>query len=349
MKNIITFILISILSVLSHAQLLDKSLVDENGSVDAPGGLINKSLEDQIGSGQGDIDTEGSSIYLIKRDPARSIRRGRQLFQRKFSLAEGLGPRVNPAGSGDIVQTRALGAGFTESCSACHSGPRGSAGFGGAVTTRPDSRDAPHLFGLGLIEQLSDEMTTELRAIRDEAFAEAYRIAEDQNNMANNTVNNTPTVVFSESFENNSNIFQFVEDTFGTNNAEYSFGKISLKENSPQAIIVLGGLDDVDIFGMSAAWETSFSLDVTTTLQMRIAFSLDQAADYESDEISQAMIAINGEETVLETFIGDGNGGSPKSSGIQTRSLTFTLPAGEHVLSLGAFNSKKHGLMKSQP
>ena len=32
--------------------------------------------------------------------------------------------------------------------------------------TRPDSRDAPHLFGLGLQEMLADEITTDLRAIR---------------------------------------------------------------------------------------------------------------------------------------------------------------------------------------
>ena len=40
------------------------------------------------------------------------------------------------------------------------------AGFGGDVATRPDSRDAPHLFGLGLKEMLADEMTAELRATR---------------------------------------------------------------------------------------------------------------------------------------------------------------------------------------
>ena len=43
----------------------------------------------------------------------------------------------------------ALGAGLADSCAACHGRPRGSAGAGGDVATRPDSRDAPHLFGLG--------------------------------------------------------------------------------------------------------------------------------------------------------------------------------------------------------
>ena len=39
--------------------------------------------------------------------------------------------------------------------------------------TRPDSRDAGHLFGLGLKEMLADEMTGDLRGIRDVAIATA--------------------------------------------------------------------------------------------------------------------------------------------------------------------------------
>jgi len=142
-------------------------------SAEMPGSCIEKTLFEQIGTGQGDVFTEGSSIYLIKRDPARSIRRGRQLFQRKFSYEEGLGPRVNEASSGDVTVHRALGAGLSDSCAACHGRPRGSAGFGGDVVTRPDSRDAPHLFGLGLVEQLGVEMTADLRRARLRALRDA--------------------------------------------------------------------------------------------------------------------------------------------------------------------------------
>ena len=135
-----------------------------------PGGAIEKSLEQQIGAGQGDEFTPGSSIYLIKRDPARSIRRGRQLFQRKFTRDQGQGPRVSNNSMGDIQKNPALGAGLADSCAACHGRPRGSAGFGGDVATRPDSRDSPHLFGLGLVEMLGDEITSDLRAIRHKAL-----------------------------------------------------------------------------------------------------------------------------------------------------------------------------------
>jgi hypothetical protein len=156
-------------AVLAHAQLTDMSQTTPN----VPGGAIGKSLEQQIAAGQGDENTYGSSIYLIRRDPARSIRRGRQLFQRKFTLDQGLGPRVSPDSAGNIQDHPAFGAGLSDSCAACHGRPRGAAGFGGDVATRPDSRDAPHLFGLGLVEMLADEITADLRAIRDAALDKA--------------------------------------------------------------------------------------------------------------------------------------------------------------------------------
>src|SRR5262245_9519927 len=154
----------------ADAQLADYQQIAPHA---VPNGQINKTLTEQIGTGRGDEFKPGSSIYLIKRDPARAVRRGRQLFQRKFSLRQGLGPRVNPDSVGDIVENRAFGAGLIDSCAGCHGRPRGSAGFGGDVVTRPDSRDAPHLFGLGLQEMLADEITTELRAIRDRAISDA--------------------------------------------------------------------------------------------------------------------------------------------------------------------------------
>lgn len=162
-----------ILAPQAHAQLTDQT---QTPNIEGAG--IFKSFDQQVGTGVGDYMTPGSSTYLIMRDPARSIRRGRQVFQRKFTLAQGFGPRTLD-GIGDIDAQGAIGAGLIESCAGCHGRPRGSAGFGGDVVTRPDSRDAPHLFGLGLQEMLADEITTDLRAIRESARAQAvqHRVA----------------------------------------------------------------------------------------------------------------------------------------------------------------------------
>src|SRR5687767_869903 len=67
----------------------------------AVGAGIYKSLEEQIGAGRGDGFTPDSSSFLIARDPFRAIVRGRQLFQRKFTQAQGVGPRTGD-GEGDI-------------------------------------------------------------------------------------------------------------------------------------------------------------------------------------------------------------------------------------------------------
>jgi hypothetical protein len=159
------WLLTAIFSVIlvSHAfaQMIDNTQAPNTAKAG-----INKSLLDEIGAGRGDWNTAGSSVYMINRDPFRSIRRGRQLFQRKFTRLQGQGTNETD-GVGDINTDIAIGAGLSDSCALCHGRPRGSAGAGGNVVTRPDSRDSPHLFGLGLKEMLADEITTDLRSTRD--------------------------------------------------------------------------------------------------------------------------------------------------------------------------------------
>ncbi|MCC7307332.1 MAG: thiol oxidoreductase-like protein [Acidobacteria bacterium] len=152
-----------------YAQLIDRT---KNPNTINAG--IAKSLSQQTGAGRGDMTTPDSSMFIIKRDPFRSIRRGRQLFQRKFLRTQGAGPIADDLILGGNIETSLkIGAGLADSCAACHGRPRGSAGFGGDVVTRPESRDAPHLFGLGLKEMLADEITADLRAIRANAITQA--------------------------------------------------------------------------------------------------------------------------------------------------------------------------------
>lgn len=159
---------ISLVSVPVLSQSIDRT---QNPNIANAG--IAKSLAQEVGAGRGDRLTPDSSSFIIARDPFRAIRRGRQLFQRKFLRAQGQGPLAGPDGTGDINTNLALGAGLVDSCSGCHGRPRGSAGSGGDVVTRPDSRDAPHLFGLGLKEMLADEITSDLRAIRTQTISNA--------------------------------------------------------------------------------------------------------------------------------------------------------------------------------
>ena len=149
------------------AQMTDRTQNPNNANFG-----IAKSLTQEIGAGRGDVMTPDSSAFIIARDPFRAIRRGRQIFQRKFLRSQGAGPLTGD-GVGDINTVLALGAGLSDSCAGCHARPRGAAGFGGDVVTRPDSRDVPHLFGLGIKEMLADEITQDLRAIRAQAASQA--------------------------------------------------------------------------------------------------------------------------------------------------------------------------------
>jgi len=171
-KLIATFLLISLCAIAVMRQSpASAQLNDRTQNPNIAGFGIAKSLTEQIGNGTGDWSTPDSSSFIIARDPFRAIRRGRQLFQRKFLRSQGQGPMAGD-GIGDINSNLALGAGVSDSCAACHGRPRGSAGAGGDVVTRPDSRDAPHLFGIGLKEMLADEITEDLRLIRSQVINE---------------------------------------------------------------------------------------------------------------------------------------------------------------------------------
>jgi hypothetical protein len=151
---------------------LSAQMIDRTQAPNLANDGIAKSLAEEVGAGRGDWSTPNSASFLISRDPFRAMRRGRQLFQRKFTRLQFQGPGVDD-GVGNIDTAIAIGAGLSDSCASCHGRPRGSAGYGGDVATRPDSRDAPHLFGLGLREMLADEITGQLRDIRATAIASA--------------------------------------------------------------------------------------------------------------------------------------------------------------------------------
>jgi Di-haem oxidoreductase, putative peroxidase len=166
-------VVVACCSVTLVGQLVDKNLAPNTANEGITRPLIGTPYPSEIGDGRSGNDPN-TSVNVITYDPFRAIRRGRQLFQRKFTRFQGQG-MLTGDGSGDVNTELTIGAGLADSCAGCHGRPRGSAGFGGDVVTRPDSRDAPHLFGLGLKEMLADEITADLRAIRETAIAQARK------------------------------------------------------------------------------------------------------------------------------------------------------------------------------
>ena len=120
-------LLIVSLFICSCAAMSWAQLTDRTQAPNASNAGIAKSLQDETGAGRGDANTWSSSIFMIQRDPFRSIRRGRQLFQRKFTQLQGQGSNDGD-GVGDLNTNGALGAGLSDSCALCHGRPRGSVG-----------------------------------------------------------------------------------------------------------------------------------------------------------------------------------------------------------------------------
>jgi len=235
---------------------------------------------------------------------------------------------VNASSTGDITLSRALGAGLSDSCASCHGRPRGSAGFGGDVTTFPDSRDSPHLFGLGLQEMLADEMTTELRAIRLAALNDAQGGAAQ--------------TLLSVDFDNGTGGFAFADDTFnGTNNPAYASGTQTFIGSNGALEVDLGGIDNATVLGMSGGWSRSFNVPSAATVKIRFRFQLTQAANYESDEFSDGLISVDGTDFFVARITGNGNGGPAQIIGPLFTEFDIPLSAGNHTLTLGGFNNKK--------
>src|SRR5262249_60018319 len=85
--TLIAFTVVCYFAPRSYAQLPDKTITPNSANVG-----INKSFVEETGAGRGDVMTLDSSMFIINRDPFRAIRRGRQLFQRKYTRLQGIGP-----------------------------------------------------------------------------------------------------------------------------------------------------------------------------------------------------------------------------------------------------------------
>lgn len=94
----------------------------------------------------------GTSMALQRRDPWLAYMLGRDYFEREWSAGDQVYLRL-PEG-------RAIGG--VNSCAMCHNLPFRSPGFGGNAGDPGFGRNAPHLFGVGLLETLAIQIRAEI-------------------------------------------------------------------------------------------------------------------------------------------------------------------------------------------
>ena len=157
------------------------------------------------------------------------------------------------------------------------------------------------------------------------------------------------TVVFHATFDAGADGFTYADDAFrGTAQPGYASGAFSASGgfSGGALTVALGGVDDADVTGMSGGWQRSFDLVAPAAVSVAFRLRLTQAADYESDEFSEGLLAVDGvlvgTGAPLVRLTGNGNGGSPQTTGFQLFQLDLgTLSAGTHTLTLGGYNNQK--------
>ena len=112
--------------------------------------------------------------------------------------------------------------------------------------------------------------------------------------------------------------------------------------------VTLGGINNNSILNMSGGWSRSFTLSAPTKVIVHFRGNLTQTSEYESDELSQLLVSVDGAlrgippNDYLAQIVGDGNGGSARTTGWRLFQVDLgTLAAGTHTLVIGGYNNKK--------
>ena len=152
-------------------------------------------------------------------------------------------------------------------------------------------------------------------------------------------------------FDSDDEGFLFLTDTFfGTSEPAYASGAyISSGGYAGGALrVLLGGIDNNDIYDMSGGWRQTFDLAADSDVSISFVYKLTQASDYESDEWSQALVSVDGTlygegaDDYVARITGDGNGGSPIATAWHRFYMDLgTLSAGTHTIIIGGYNNLK--------
>ncbi|GJL63082.1 MAG: hypothetical protein NPIRA04_17360 [Nitrospirales bacterium] len=165
------------------------------------------------------------------------------------------------------------------------------------------------------------------------------------------TDDNSGSILFESHFNGGTNQFAFVDDPFRhTNQPNFSSGAHAPGQGfSGGALRVqLGGLNNANVLNMSGGWRRSFTLPADSEVTVTLRYQLTQTPEYESDEISQALLSVDNRlvglapNDFLTQLTGNGNGGETQSTGWIPVSIPVgILSAGSHTITIGGFNNKK--------
>jgi hypothetical protein len=112
--------------------------------------------------------------------------------------------------------------------------------------------------------------------------------------------------------------------------------------------VSLGGIDGSIIVGMSGGWQGSFTSGGSGEVIVSFRYNLTQTANYESDEVSQVLVSVDGvlygepPNDYVAQVVGDGGGGGEVTTGWVLFQVNLgVLSPASHTLILGGYNSMK--------
>ena len=135
--------------------------------------------------------------------------------------------------------------------------------------------------------------------------------------------------------------FSFVDDASDPIYADGNRVANGGVNNSGALVTTLGGVDGADITDMEGVWVRNFTAPQNGQLTLSLDTKLVQAEGYEPNENSEIGIMIDDRSLVLNTIVGDGNGGGEIGTGFQRFNVVFDITAGTHSVSLFCRNSAK--------
>ncbi len=158
-------------------------------------------------------------------------------------------------------------------------------------------------------------------------------------------------VIFDTNFDIDADSFIYIDDAFrNTFQPSYANGtRLSTGGFTGGALqVLIGGIDDTTALNVSGGWQRGFQLTEAADVSISLRYKLTQAADYESDELSQALLSVDGNligeqpSDYIFQITGDGNGGNPLTTDWQLfQTNVASLSAGQHSITIGGFNNKK--------
>ncbi|MBC8433239.1 MAG: hypothetical protein H8D96_15120 [Desulfobacterales bacterium] len=160
-----------------------------------------------------------------------------------------------------------------------------------------------------------------------------------------------PEIILEANFDTNEEGFAYLDDAFrGTDASAYASGNYEAAGgfNGGGLRVLLGGINDDDIFGMSGGWQQTFNLVADAEVTISFRYQLTLSSEYEDDEYGQALVSVDGTlygenpNDYVTQINGNGNGGSPDTSGwrLFTKNIG-TLSSGDHTIIIGGYNNKK--------